>query len=220
MFKVQAGMDTAHRDRLAFIRICSGVFERGMVVTHARTGRPFATKYAQHVFGRERESIDVAYPGDVVGLVNAARCGVGDTLYADGRWPSRRSPTFAPEHFAVCRGRDTAKHKQFRRGIEQLDSEGVVQVLRSDRRGDQAPVLAVVGPMQFEVAQHRMEHEFNAPIDLERLPYSSPCAPTRRRRRRSRPPAAPRSCSGPTASCSPCSATSGACGCSSRTSRS
>src|SRR4029450_6969445 len=81
-------------------------------------------------------------------------------------------PTFAPEHFAVCRGRDTAKHKQFRRGIEQLDSEGVVQVLRSDRRGEQAPVLAVVGPMQFEVATHRMEHEFGAPVELERLPYS------------------------------------------------
>jgi peptide chain release factor 3 len=172
VFKVQAGMDSAHRDRLAFIRICSGVFERGMVVTHARTGRPFATKYAQHVFGRERESIDVAYPGDVVGLVNAAALGVGDTLYAERPVTFPPLTTFAPEHFAVCRGRDTAKHKQFRRGIEQLDSEGVVQVLRSDRRGEQAPVLAVVGPMQFEVATHRMEHEFGAPIDLDRLPYS------------------------------------------------
>jgi peptide chain release factor 3 len=172
VFKVQAGMDSAHRDRLAFIRICSGVFERGMVVTHARTGRPFATKYAQHVFGRERESIDVAYPGDVVGLVNAAALGVGDTLYAERPVTYPPLTTFAPEHFAVCRGRDTAKHKQFRRGIEQLDSEGVVQVLRSDRRGEQAPVLAVVGPMQFEVAVHRMEHEFGAPIELERLPYS------------------------------------------------
>jgi peptide chain release factor 3 len=172
VFKVQAGMDSAHRDRLAFIRICSGVFERGMVVTHARTGRPFATKYAQHVFGRERESIDVAYPGDVVGLVNAAALGVGDTLYTERPVTYPPLTTFAPEHFAVCRGRDTAKHKQFRRGIEQLDSEGVVQVLRSDRRGEQAPVLAVVGPMQFEVAVHRMEHEFGAPIELERLPYS------------------------------------------------
>jgi peptide chain release factor 3 len=170
VFKVQAGMDTAHRDRLAFIRICSGVFERGMVVTQARTGRPFATKYAQHVFGRERESIDIAYPGDVVGLVNAAALGVGDTLYAERPVTFPPLTTFAPEHFAVCRGRDTAKHKQFRRGIEQLDSEGVVQVLRSDRRGDQAPVLAVVGPMQFEVATHRMEHEFGAPVELERLP--------------------------------------------------
>jgi len=104
--------------------------------------------------------------------VNAAALGVGDTLYASQPVTFPPLTTFAPEHFAVCRGKDTAKHKQFRRGIEQLDSEGVVQVLRSDRRGDQAPVLAVVGPMQFEVAQHRMEHEFNAPIELERLPYS------------------------------------------------
>jgi peptide chain release factor 3 len=172
VFKVQSGMDAAHRDRLAYIRICSGVFERGMVVTHGRTGRPFATKYAQHVFGRERESVDLAYPGDVVGLVNATALGVGDTLYAEKPVAYPPLTTFAPEHFAVARGKDTAKHKQFRKGIEQLDSEGVVQVLRSDRRGDQAPVLAVVGPMQFEVASHRMEHEFNAPIALERLPYS------------------------------------------------
>jgi peptide chain release factor 3 len=172
VFKVQSGMDAAHRDRLAYIRICTGVFERGMVVTHGRTGRPFTTKYAQHVFGRERESIDLAYPGDVVGLVNANALGVGDTLYAEKPVTYPPLTTFAPEHFAVARGKDTAKHKQFRKGIEQLDSEGVVQVLRSDRRGDQAPVLAVVGPMQFEVASHRMEHEFNAPIALERLPYS------------------------------------------------
>jgi peptide chain release factor 3 len=172
VFKVQSGMDSAHRDRLAYIRICTGVFERGMVVTHSRTGRPFTTKYAQHVFGRERESIDLAYPGDVVGLVNANALNVGDTLYAETPVTYPPLTTFAPEHFAVARGKDTAKHKQFRKGIEQLDSEGVVQVLRSDRRGDQAPVLAVVGPMQFEVASHRMEHEFNAPIALERLPYT------------------------------------------------
>ncbi len=172
VFKVQSGMDAAHRDRLAYIRICSGVFERGMVVTHAGTGRPFATKYAQHVFGRERESIDVAYPGDVVGLVNASALHVGDTLYADSPVTFPPLTTFAPEHFAVARSKDSGRHKQFRRGIEQLHSEGVVQVLRSERRGDGAPVFAVVGPMQFEVATHRMEHEFGAPISLEPLPYS------------------------------------------------
>ncbi len=171
VFKVQSGMDTAHRDRLAYIRICSGTFERGMVVTHSGTGRPFATKYAQQVFGRDRESVDLAYPGDVVGLVNAAALGVGDTLYADVPVTYPPLTTFAPEHFSVVRSLSTAKHKQFRRGIEQLDSEGVVQVLRSDRRGDQAPILAVVGPMQFEVASHRMEHEFGAPVRLESLPY-------------------------------------------------
>jgi peptide chain release factor 3 len=172
VFKVQSGMDAAHRDRLAYIRVCSGVFERGMVVTHAATGRPFTTKYAQHVFGRERESIDVAFPGDVVGLVNASALHVGDTLYADRPVSFPPLTTFAPEHFAVARSIETAKHKQFRRGIAQLESEGVVQVLRSDRRGDQAPVFAVVGPMQFEVAAHRMEHEFGAPVQLEPLPYS------------------------------------------------
>ncbi|TFV48202.1 peptide chain release factor 3 [Blastococcus sp. TF02A-35] len=172
VFKVQSGMDAAHRDRLAYIRICSGVFERGMVVTHGRTKRPFATKYAQQVFGREREVVDLAYPGDVVGLVNASALGVGDSLYSEKPVTYPPLTTFAPEHFAVVRSKDTAKHKQFRKGIEQLDSEGVVQVLRSDRRGDGSPVLAVVGPMQFEVATHRMEHEFNAAVHLDRLPYS------------------------------------------------
>ncbi len=172
VFKVQSGMNAAHRDRLAYIRVCSGVFERGMVVTHAATGRPFTTKYAQHVFGRERESIDVAFPGDVVGLVNASALHVGDTLYAEQPVSFPPLTTFAPEHFAVARSVETAKHKQFRRGIAQLESEGVVQVLRSDRRGDQKPVFAVVGPMQFEVAAHRMEHEFGAPVQLEPLPYN------------------------------------------------
>ncbi len=172
VFKVQAGMDTGHRDRLAYIRICSGVFERGMVVTNASTGRPFATKYAQQVFGRDRETIETAWPGDVVGLVNAAALGVGDTLYVDR--PVRYPPvtTFAPEHFAVARVADTSKYKQFRKGVETLAGEGVVQVLVSERRGDGSPVFAVVGPMQFEVASHRMEHEFGARISLDSLPYS------------------------------------------------
>ncbi|MEU2347868.1 peptide chain release factor 3 [Modestobacter sp. NPDC049651] len=171
VFKVQAGMDTGHRDRLAYVRVCSGVFERGMVVTNARTRRPFATKYAQQVLGRERETIETAYPGDVVGLVNAASLGVGDTLYADDAVTFPPVTTFAPEHFAVARVADTAKYKQFRKGIETLGGEGVVQVLVSERRGDGAPIFAVVGPMQFEVASHRMEHEFGARITLDNLPY-------------------------------------------------
>jgi peptide chain release factor 3 len=172
VFKVQAGMDSAHRDRLAFVRVCSGVFERGSVVTHASTGKPFATKYAQQVFGRERSTVDLAYPGDVVGLVNASALRVGDSLYVDEPVTFPPIPSFAPEHFAVCRAKDSGRYKQFRRGIEQLEQEGVVQVLRSDLRGDQAPVLAAVGPMQFEVATHRMENEFNAPVTLDRLEYS------------------------------------------------
>jgi peptide chain release factor 3 len=173
VFKVQAGMDAAHRDRVAFVRVCSGRFERGMVVTHAATGRPFTTKYAQAMFGRDRDTVDVAYPGDIVGLVNASALTAGDTLHADGapvRFPGM--PAFAPEHFAVARAGDAGRSKQFRRGITQLEQEGVVQVLRSDLRGDAAPVLAAVGPLQFEVAAHRLEHEFRSPVQLERLPYS------------------------------------------------
>lgn len=143
-----------------------------MVVTNASTRRPFATKYAQQVFGQQRSTVDTAYPGDVVGLVNATALRVGDTLYA-GKPPVRFPglPSFAPAHFAVARPADLGRAKQFRKGVEQLGAEGVVQVLRSDRRGDAAPVLAAVGPMQFEVAAHRMEHEFTSPIRLEQLPY-------------------------------------------------
>ena len=172
VFKVQAGMDSAHRDRLAYVRVCSGVFERGTVVTHAGSGKPFATKYAQQVFGRDRETVDLAYPGDVVGLVNASALRVGDSLYVDEPVAFPSIPSFAPEHFVVARSNDSGRYKQFRRGIEQLEQEGVVQVLRSDLRGDQAPVLAAVGPMQFEVAQHRMANEMGAPVTLDRLTYS------------------------------------------------
>jgi small GTP-binding protein len=172
VFKIQAGMDSNHRDRLAYARVCSGVFERGMVAVHAPTKKPFATKYAQQVFGRERSTLDVAYPGDVIGLVNASSLRVGDTLYVDQPVVYPPIPSFAPEHFAVCRAVDSSRYKQFRRGIEQLEQEGVVQVLRSDLRGDQAPVLAAVGPMQFEVVQHRMGAEFNAPVELSPLEYS------------------------------------------------
>ncbi|HVF19792.1 MAG TPA: peptide chain release factor 3 [Mycobacteriales bacterium] len=172
VFKVQAGMDTMHRDRLAYARVCSGRFDRGMVVTHAPSGRPFATKYAQQVLGRERSTLDVAYAGDVIGLVNATMLRPGDTLYAADPVEFPPIPSFAPEHFAVCEARDSGRYKQFRRGIEQLEQEGVVQVLRSDRRGAQAPVLAAVGPMQFEVAEHRMNNEFGAPVHLQRLEYS------------------------------------------------
>ena len=172
VFKIQAGMDTAHRDRLAYVRVCSGVFERGTVVTHAATGKPFATKYAQQVFGRDRETVDLAYPGDVVGLVNASALRVGDSLYVGEPVVFPPIPSFAPEHFAVCRAVDSSRYKQFRRGIEQLEQEGTVQVLRSDLRGDQAPVLAAVGPMQFEVAEHRMAGEFSAPVRLDRLEYT------------------------------------------------
>ncbi len=171
VFKVQSGMDRAHRDRVAFVRVCAGRFERGMVLTHAATGRPFATKYAQSMFGAGRQTLDVAYPGDVVGLVNATALRPGDTLYDGTAVEFPPIPAFAPEHFAVVRCQDTSKAKQFRKGIGQLDTEGAVQVLASGLRGDQAPVLAAVGPLQFEVALHRLEREFAAQAQLEQLGY-------------------------------------------------
>ncbi|MBV9952334.1 MAG: peptide chain release factor 3 [Acidimicrobiia bacterium] len=172
VFKVQANMDRSHRDRIAYLRVCSGRFERGMVVTHEPTDKPFATKYAHSVFGQSRETVEEAWPGDVVGLVNATDVRVGDTLYEGEHVRYPTIPSFAPEHFAVARVRDTGRFKQFRRGIAQLDEEGVVQVLRDPDLGDQAPMLAAVGPMQFDVAIHRLEHEFGAPTELSTTGYT------------------------------------------------
>lgn len=171
VFKVQANMDRSHRDRIAFLRVCSGVFERGMVVTHDRTGKPFATKYAHSVFGQERETLEEAFPGDVVGFVNASDVRVGDSLWLDEKVTYPTIPSFAPEHFAIARTTDISRSKQFRTGITQLDEEGVVQVLRDPDFGDQAPVLAAVGALQFEVAKHRLETEFGAPVELTMTAY-------------------------------------------------
>jgi peptide chain release factor 3 len=173
VFKVQANMDKSHRDRIAFVRICSGRFDRGMTMTVARTGKPFATKYASSVFGAERSTVDVAYPGDVVGLVNATGLQLGDTLYEDAPVTFPGIPRFAPELFTNARPRDTSRVKQFRRGIEVLEEEGVVQVLRDPAMGDASLVLAAVGQLQFEVFAHRLESEFNAPVELTGSPYQA-----------------------------------------------
>jgi peptide chain release factor 3 len=173
VFKVQANMDKAHRDRLAFARICSGRFERGMTLTIARTGRPFATKYASTVFGAERSTVEEAFPGDVVGLVNATDLRIGDTLYEHSPVTFPGLPSFAPELFTGARPLDTSKSKQFRRGLEVLEEEGVVQVLRDPDMGDASLVLAAVGQLQFEVFAHRLGSEFNAPIELTGSPYQA-----------------------------------------------
>jgi peptide chain release factor 3 len=173
VFKVQANMDKAHRDRLAFARICSGRFERGMTLTVARTGRPFATKYASTVFGAERSTVEEAFPGDVVGLVNATDLRIGDTLFEGERVEFPGLPSFAPELFSGARPLDTSKAKQFRRGIEVLEEEGVVQVLRDPDMGDAGLVLAAVGHLQFEVFAHRLASEFNAPVELTGSPYQA-----------------------------------------------
>ena len=173
VFKVQANMDRSHRDRIAFVRICSGRFERGMVLTSARTGKPFATKYASTVFGAERSTVDVAFPGDVVGLVNATGLNIGDSLYDGDPVEFPPIPRFSPEVFASARPLDSGRFKQFRRGLAQLDEEGVVQVLRDPDMGDSAPVLAAVGQLQFEVFANRLDVEFGAPIEVLSSPYEA-----------------------------------------------
>lgn len=172
VFKVQAGMDHRHRDTLAFMRVVSGEFDRGMQVTHAQSGRSFSTKYALTVFGRTRETVETAYPGDIVGLVNAGALAPGDTIYAGRAVQYPPMPQFAPEHFRTLRAKSLGKYKQFRKALEQLDAEGVVQILRNDARGEAAPVMAAVGPMQFEVMQARMENEYNVETVTDPIPYS------------------------------------------------
>ncbi|MBV7281293.1 MULTISPECIES: peptide chain release factor 3 [Corynebacterium] len=172
VFKVQAGMDRKHRDTLAFMRVVSGEFDRGMQVTHAQSGRSFSTKYALTVFGRTRDTVDTAYPGDIVGLVNAGSLAPGDTIYAGRKVQFPPMPQFAPEHFRTLRAKTLGKYKQFRKALEQLDSEGVVQILKNEARGDAAPIMAAVGPMQFEVMQARMDVEYNVETITEPVPYS------------------------------------------------
>jgi peptide chain release factor 3 len=141
-----------------------------MVLTHGPSGRPFATKYAASMFGAERDTLDEAWPGDVVGLVNASGLRVGDSLYAGpAGGPSSVTyppiPAFPPELIATAQPRDLSRSKQFKRGLAQLEQEGVVQILRRGE-DDPTPVLAAVGAMQFEVLAHRMAHEFGAAVEL------------------------------------------------------
>lgn len=165
VFKVQANMNPAHRDHVAFVRVCSGHFERGMTLVHGPTGKPFATKYAASVFGSERDTIDEAWPGDVIGLVNASGLRVGDSLYEGEAVEYPPIPSFPPELIASAHPRDLSRSKQFKRGLAQLEQEGVVQLLRRSAE-DTTPVLAAVGAMQFEVLSHRMANEFGAAIEL------------------------------------------------------
>jgi len=164
VFKVQANMDPRHRDRNAFIRVCSGQFDRGMKVTNARSGKSIALNYSSETFGRQRETLDEAFPGDVVGIVGAADLQVGDTVYQgdDIRFPPL--PTLAPEHFIRIRNSDARRHKQFSRALSQLAEEGVMHVLTQDGGRDPMPVLGAVGRLQFEVAIERMKTEFGVDV--------------------------------------------------------
>jgi peptide chain release factor 3 len=167
IFKIQANMDPRHRDRIGFLRICSGRFTRDMYVIHQRTGKRVRLSSAHKVFAQERETVDEAYAGDVIGLVGHSEFGIGDTLTEDPAIRFDEIPRFAPECFAYLQNPNPGKFKQFRQGVDQLLQEGVVQVFELRDAVQKVPLLAAVGPLQFEVVQYRLEAEYGAPSRLE-----------------------------------------------------
>ncbi len=171
IFKIQANMDPKHRDRLAFVRICSGKFERDMTVIHTRTAKKVRLSSSHKLFGRERETIDEAYPGDVVGLVGHTDFRIGDTLADDASLVYHEIPRFTPECFAWLQSPSTAQFKRFREGLDQLLQEGVVQAFLVKDAAQRVPLLGAVGPLQFEVVQYRMQTEYGAESRLEQGPW-------------------------------------------------
>ncbi len=162
VFKIQANMDPQHRDRVAFVRVVSGKFSRDMLVTHTQTGRKVRLSNANKVFGSERQTVDEAYPGDVVGIVGKGQFAIGDTLTEDPRVVYDEIPAFAPESFAHIESTSTAEAKRFRNGIEQLLQEGVAQAFDLPELSGQVRLLGAAGPLQFDVMQYRLECEYGA----------------------------------------------------------
>ncbi|MGH2617425.1 MAG: EF-Tu/IF-2/RF-3 family GTPase [Thermomicrobiales bacterium] len=170
IFKIQANMDPRHRDRMAFLRVCSGRFRKDMEVLHPRLGRTVRLTRPHRLFGQERETVVEAFPGDVVGLVNPGLFAIGDTL-CEGE-PIRYAPVprFPPECFARIENRSPGRHKQFHAGLAQLEEEGAIQVLYAID-GAREPILAAVGDLQLDVTAARLRSEYGVETDVQRLPY-------------------------------------------------
>jgi peptide chain release factor 3 len=165
-------MDPRHRDRVAFARICSGRFERDMTVRNARTGKEVRLTRAMKLFANDRESVDVAFAGDVVGLANPGTFAIGDTLSDADNVRFEPIPAFEPEHFALVRSTDTASYKSFQKGLAQLREEGAIQVLYPYNQTRTEPILAAVGALQFEVVKFRLESEYNVKTVMSTLPFA------------------------------------------------
>ena len=176
VFKLQANLDPKHRDRLAYVRVCSGRFERGMKVKHARLkGKELTLSQVQTLLANSRSTVEEAYPGDVIGIANpAGTFAIGDTIYTGSKRISySKIPSFSPECFARCINTSPAKSKQFAKGISQLLDEGAVQKLQErNDMGGSAPVVAAVGPLQFEVVKARMMSEYGVDVKLEAMPFT------------------------------------------------
>ncbi len=171
VFKVQANMDRAHRDRVAFLRICSGRFERGMKVHHVRLEKEIRLANPTQFLAQERSTIDEAYAGDVIGIHDPGVFEIGDTLTGGSRFRFEPIPSFAPEYFARLVMIDPLKRKQFVRGMEQLAKEGTIQLYRPPEGRTGALVLGAVGPLQLEVVKHRLAAEYGVEVRLESVPY-------------------------------------------------
>ncbi|MBE9115470.1 peptide chain release factor 3 [Lusitaniella coriacea LEGE 07157] len=172
VFKLQANMDPKHRDRVAFIRVCTGKFEKDMTVSHARTGKTVRLSRPQKLFAQDRGSLEVAYPGDVIGLNNPGVFAIGDTIYNGKKLEYEGIPCFSPELFAFIKNPNPSKFKQFNKAISELQEEGAVQIMYSTDDFKRDPLLAAVGQLQFEVVQFRMQNEYGVETLLEMLPYS------------------------------------------------
>lgn len=171
IFKIQSNMDPKHRDQIAFLRICSGRFTRDMKVTHSRTGEQVRLSSSHRVFSRDRETIDVAYPGDVIGLVGHSEFGIGDTLSEDPEIVYDEMPQFAPECFSMLHNPSPSEYKRFQAGVKHLLQEGALQSFRF-ADGIPTPLLGAVGVLQFEVFKYRMENEYGAVVRLDPAPYT------------------------------------------------
>ncbi|MDJ0796456.1 MAG: peptide chain release factor 3 [Calothrix sp. MO_167.B12] len=172
VFKLQANMDPKHRDRVAFIRVCTGRFDKDMTVNHARTGKSIRLSRPQKLFAQERASIDTAYPGDVIGLNNPGVFAIGDTIYTGKKLEYEGIPYFSPELFAMLRNPNPSKFKQFQKGVSELREEGAVQIMYSVDEAKRDPILAAVGQLQLEVVQFRLQNEYGIETILDVLPYS------------------------------------------------
>ncbi|GBF49194.1 peptide chain release factor 3 [Leptospira ryugenii] len=172
VFKVQANMNKAHRDRIAFLRVCSGVFERGLNVNHNRLEKQVKLSSSFAFFGQDRNTVDLAYPGDIIGLVNPGTFKIGDVL-SSGTAPALRPlPSFAPELFATISCKDTLQLKSFKKGLDQLAEEGILHLFSSRTIGGGVPIIGAMGKLQFEVFQRRLKDEYNADTNLQILPYT------------------------------------------------
>ena len=182
VFKIQANMNKAHRDRLAFMRICSGKFERDTEYFHVRTA---SCSQLQQMMAAEREIIDEAYAGDIIGVFDPGIFSIGDTVTVPGKkFKFSGIPTFEPEHFMRVSPKDTMKRKQFIKGTEQIAQEGAIQIFKLPGAGLEEVIVGVVGTLQFDVFQYRMRSEYGVELYMEGLPYehlrvitACPCKP-------------------------------------------